>query len=272
MTALEEPVTDQEKPQDKPETTRRKFMVGGAAAAALGAAGASVRRAGADRLTDSQARLMDKVTAASAASSAASLSDVEHVVILMQENRSFDHYFGTLSGVRGFSDPGVLKQTVGGVSYPVFDQFGYKPGTGVDASGYMQPFNLLNNPPGENGEDTNDISHDWVTQHDSWNHGAMNSFMTAHLSSDGVTNGPVTMGYFTRSELAFYYALADAFTICDGYFCSVLGPTDPNRLMAMSAWIDPAGKAGGPVITTASDRLAMTGALNWKTMPEALPG
>jgi phospholipase C len=78
------------------------------------------------------------------------------------------------------------------------------------------------------------------------------------------------MGYFTRSELSFYYALADAFTICDGYHCSVLGPTDPNRLMAMSAWIDPAGVAGGPVITTASDRLAMTGTLNWKTMPEAL--
>jgi phospholipase C len=49
------------------------------------------------------------------------------------------------------------------------------------------------------------------------------------------------MGYFTRSELAFYYALADGFTICDGYHCSVLGPTDPNRVMAMSASIDPAG-------------------------------
>ena len=55
-----------------------------------------------------------------------------------------------------------------------------------------------------------------------------------------------TMGYFTQSELPFYYALADAFTICDGYHCSVLGPTDPNRLMAMSAWIDPAGTQGGP--------------------------
>ncbi len=51
------------------------------------------------------------------------------------------------------------------------------------------------------------------------------------------------MGYFTRAELPFYHALADAFTICDGYHCSVLGPTDPNRLMAFSAWIDPAGAA-----------------------------
>jgi phospholipase C len=98
----------------------------------------------------------------------------------------------------------------------------------------------------------------------------MDSFVKAHLSADGTSNGPVTMGYYTRSELSFYYALADAFTICDNYFSSVLGPTDPKRLMSMSASIDPAGKAGGPVITTASDRLAMTGALNWKTMPEAL--
>ena len=249
----------------KNETTRRVFMAGGAAAA-LGAAAAraAARAGGPSKVTSAQARLLDKVTAAAGS---ASLSDVRHIVILMQENRSFDHYFGTLSGVRGFSDPGVLKQAGG---RPVFDQYGYQPGTGADASGYMQPFRLLNNPPAENGEATNDISHGWVTQHQSWNNGAMDSFVRAHLAADGSTNGPVTMGYFTRSELAFYYALADAFTVCDNYFCSVLGPTDPNRLMAMSAWIDPAGQAGGPVITTATDRVAMTGALNWKTMPEAL--
>jgi phospholipase C len=154
-------------------------------------------------------------------------------------------------------------------STPVFDQYGYQPGTGVDAAGYMQPFNLLNNPPAENGEDTNDIAHDWVTQHDSWNGGKMDSFIKAHLSADGASNGPVTMGYFNRSELAFYYALADAFTVCDNYFCSVLGPTDPNRLMTFSASIDPSGAHGGPVTTTATDRVAMTGKLNWETMPEA---
>ena len=99
----------------------------------------------------------------------------------------------------------------------------------------------------------------------------MDSFITAHLSADGAANGPVTMGYFTRSELAFYYALADAFTVCDSYFCSVLGPTDPNRLMAMSASIDPQRRARRP-----GDRrprptgVAMTGKLNWETMPEAL--
>ena len=84
----------------------------------------------------------------------------------------------------------------------------------------------------------------------------MNSFITAHLAADGDPNGPLTMGYFTRADLAFYYALADAFTVCDHYFCSVLGPTDPNRLMGMSATIDPAGTAGGPVVETFTDRLA----------------
>jgi phospholipase C len=245
--------------------SRRTFMTGGAAALGLGAAASQARPGPASA---AQQRLIDKALAS--ATSGASLSDVKHVVVLMQENRSFDHYFGTLSGVRGFSDPDVPRQTVGGVTYPVFDQFGFKPGTGADASGYMQPFQLLSHPPTENGEDTNDIAHDWGTQHKSWNNGAMNAFMTAHLATDGAKNGPVTMGYFTRADLAFYYALADAFTICDHYFCSVLGPTDPNRLMGMSASIDPGGTAGGPVVETFDDRIAEYGHLSWETMPERL--
>src|ERR1700733_15385913 len=124
------------------ETTRRAFMVGGAAAA-IGAA--AVGRIHPDKITDEQARLIDKVTAAA---TSASLSDVKHVVILMQENRSFDHYFGTLSGVRGFSDSNVPQNSNG---TPVFDQYGFQPGTGPSSTGYMQPFHLLNNPPSEHG-------------------------------------------------------------------------------------------------------------------------
>jgi phospholipase C len=247
------------------DPTRRAFVLGGAA---LGAAGVVAGRRG-GKLTGQQARLIE--TAASVRpSSKPTLNDIEHVVILMQENRSFDHYFGTLSGVRGFSDPNVLTQTVNGTTYPIWDQFGYQPGTGVDASGYMQPFHLLNDPPLKDGETTNDITHSWGPQHQSWNNGAMDSFMTAHLAADGDTNGPVTMGYFTKSELAFYYALADAFTICDGYHCSVLGPTDPNRIMSLSASIDPNGTGGGPVVETFTDRLAEISTLSWETMPEAL--
>jgi phospholipase C len=209
--------------------------------------------------TDAQARLIDEATASAGS---ASLSDIQHVVILMQENRSFDHYFGTLSGVRGFSDPDILSQ--------VFDQFGYQPGQGADASGYLQPFRLYSDPPLRDGQTTNDISHTWPTQHASWNDGAMDKFVATHVKVDGAEHGPVTMGYYTRADLPFYYALADAFTVCDAYFSSVLGPTDPNRLMSMSATIDPDGAAGGPVLETFGNRIAEYGKLRWETMPERL--
>ena len=246
----------------------RRSLIAGASVAGAGALlGASSGR----RVTPttSQSKLIDTALAASA-SGAASLSDVKHVVVLMQENRSFDSYFGTLSGVRGFSDPNVLTQNVGGATYPVFNQFGFQPGTGASATGYIQPFHLISDPPLENGQTTNDIDHSWAGQHNSWNGGAMNSFITSHLATDGATNGPVTMGYYTRQDLAFYYALADAFTVCDGYHCLVLGPTDPNRLMLMSASIDPEGTNGGPVVQTFSDRPAEYGKLSWETMPERL--
>ena len=219
-------------------------------------------------LGDAQARLIDRATAASAGP--ASLSDVAHVVILMQENRSFDHYFGTLSGVRGFSDPHALGQSVGGRDYPIFDQFGYQPGKGADQAGYLQPFRLTSDPPLRDGQTLNDISHTWATQHQSWNHGGMDKFVASHLVADGAAHGPVTMGYYTRAELPFYHALADAFTVCDGYFSSVLGPTDSNRLMAVSATIDPDGVAGGPVLETFGNRIAEYGKLTWQTMPERL--
>ena len=244
--------------------SRRSFLVGGVAAGVT----AGVAGLGGIRARPAAA----SVDAAASVSPAGtgSLADIEHVVILMQENRSFDHYFGTLSGVRGFSDPSVLRQRVGGARYPVFDQFGFAPGVGVDPGGYLQPFHLLSDPPTEDGQTTNDITHSWGPQHQSWNGGAMDSFIQTHLAADGNANGPVTMGYFNREDLGFYYALADAFTICDSYFCSVLGPTDPNRLMAMSATIDPAGTAGGPVLETFTNRVAEWGALDWETMPERL--
>src|SRR5260370_27619162 len=98
----------------------------------------------------------------------------------------------------------------------------------------------------------------------------MDRFVATHVEIDGAENGPVTMGYYTRADLPFYYALADAFTICDGYFGSVIGSTDPNRLMGISASIDPDGVAGGPVVDTFNDRVAEYGKLTWETMPQRL--
>ncbi len=145
------------------------------------------------------------------------LRDIEHVVILIQENRSFDHYFGSYRGVTGFADPAVLPLGDGsGLS--VFAQPGY-PG------GHLYLFHL---DSFHNGECTNDIDHSWGPQHTYWDTGKMDGFVTGHDAADGPANGPLTMGYYTRQDLSFYYALADAFTICDHYHCSVIGPTDPT--------------------------------------------
>jgi phospholipase C len=93
---------------------------------------------------------------------------------------------------------------------------------------------------------------------------------TGHLAVDGAATGPLTMGYYTGKDLSFYYAPADAFTICDHYHRSVIGPTDPNRLYTMSAWLLPAGTQGGPILSTSTTRVERVGTLSWTTMPEQL--
>jgi phospholipase C len=252
---------------DRGGISRRDLLKGGLAAGAAGAIGAVASASG---LSPSAGAAIERALSVDPPRQA-SLKDIEHVVILMQENRSFDHYFGTLSGTRGFSDPAVRHHMVDHVPHTVFDHFGYRPGVGVDPTGFLQPFQLEQVFPTENGACTNDITHEWGPQHQSWNGGAMDSFVQAHLAGDGVKNFAPTMGYFSRSDLPFYYALADAFTICDHYFCSVLGPTDPNRCMAMSGSIDPAGQGGGPVlITQTGGRVAQYGTFTWETMPERL--
>src|ERR1700686_5151769 len=131
----------------------------------------------------------------------AKLTDIEHVVILIQENRSFDHYFGSYRGVRGFADPGVPALNDGsGLS--IFAQPGY-PG-GYDG-GHLYPFHLDSY---NNGECTNDINHSWGPQHTYWDRGRLDGFVSGHLQVDGPVNGPLSMGYYTRADLSFYYALA----------------------------------------------------------------
>ena len=184
------------------------------------------------------------------------LTDIDHVVILIQENRSFDHYFGSYRGVRGFSDQSVAFQQpdpANTTSSPV---------------GALLPFHLDTSKV--NAACTHDINHDWVPQHQSWNNGAMDGFVSSRLpinSNDAV----LSMGYYTRGDLPYYYGVADAFTICDNYFCSVMGPTDPNRLYTMAASLDPDGRNGGPILQTIiTGRTAARGRLTYTTMPEQL--
>lgn len=79
----------------------------------------------------------------------------------MQENRSFDHYFGTMSGVRGFSDPDAPNGSA------VFSQRGYAPA----AHGQLRPFRLRQEPPADEGQTFHDIAHTWTIQHQSWDNG-----------------------------------------------------------------------------------------------------
>ena len=150
-----------------------------------------------------------------------SLRDIEHIVILMQENRSFDHYFGTMPGVRGFADPAAIRLPDGS---PVFRQ-PYP----AHAQGYLPPFHL--DTKATSAQATPGTDHSWPTQHQAWNDGTMDQWVPA--------KGPFTMGYFTQADIPFQWALAQAFTLCDNYHCSVLGPTNPNRLYMWTGMIDP---------------------------------
>ncbi len=143
--------------------SRRNLLKGGLA---IGAAGAAIGTG----LSSSAGASIERAMTLDANTNA-SLSDIRHVVFLMQENRSFDHYFGTMSGVRGYSDPEVLVHNIFGTYFSVFEQLGYRPGYGVKSSGYMVPFHLEQVFPTEQGECTNDITHNWGPQHQSWNRG-----------------------------------------------------------------------------------------------------
>jgi phospholipase C len=176
------------------------------------------------------------------------IADVEHIVFLMQENRSFDHYFGTLRGVRGFGDPRAVRLPSGD---PVWKQ--------PSGKGYVLPFH----PPAPESSDAGlgltfleDLAHDWTTTHAAWNEGRYDHWVPS--------KGPVTMAHLTRSDIPFHYALADAFTVCDAYYCSLLGPTDPNRYHMWTGWVGNDGTGGGPVLGNEES------GYGWLTYPERL--
>ncbi|WP_441250436.1 phosphocholine-specific phospholipase C [Kitasatospora sp. McL0602] len=172
-----------------------------------------------------------------------SLQDVEHIVVLMQENRSFDHYFGALRGVRGFGDP-----------RPVVLPSGKSVWYQSDGTKDVLPFR----PQADNlgMQFLEDLNHDWNGGHKAWNQGKYDKWVPAKTAT--------TMAYLTREDIPFHYALADAFTICDAYHCSLVGPTDPNRYYMWTGWTGNDGTGGGPVITNAE------AGYSWTTYPERL--
>lgn len=199
-------------------------------------------------------------TLATTKAAGSDLGAIDHIVFLMLENRSYDHYFGAYRKGRGFDDHPSDSLGVFAQNYPA--------GTNLSPRKKLLPFHL----DATAGEDcTHDLTHNWGPQHESWNRGKMNRWVKTHTESqyEGNPDGAMTMGYYTGRELPFHWALADHFTLCDHYHASILGPTHPNRVMSISGTIDPAGKQGGPITDTNPDP-TVHWTCEWPTVQEML--
>jgi phospholipase C len=240
------------------DLSRRGFL--GAAAAVTGAAavGAALPANGAQAST----------TPAGKNRRHGDIRDIKHVVILMQENRSFDHYFGSLRGVRGFGDRATITLPGG---LPVWQQPTVAPGipvtttqfpwhlSGAPASAYPAGHQPPNSEVGAQGY--GGTTHSWDDQHGAWFGGLMNGWV---FSKGGLT----TLGYLDRSDIPFHYALADAYTVGDAYHCSVLSATGPNRTYLWSGTIDAQQKFSSFVAFNGGDELGKN--LLWESYAETL--
>ncbi|MYT74455.1 MULTISPECIES: phospholipase C, phosphocholine-specific [unclassified Streptomyces] len=194
---------------------------------------------------------IDRAAAIPAARRSGTVQDIEHIVVLMQENRSFDHYFGSMKGVRGFGDPRPVTLPSG---KPVWNQ--------VSAGKEIPPYHPDADDLGM--QFIAGLDHDWAGGHSAFNNGKYDNWVPA--------KGTGTMAYLTRDDIPFHYALADKFTVCDDYHCSFIGATDPNRYYMLSGCVGNDGTGGGPVLgneeagygwTTYAERLEKEG-VSWK--------
>ncbi|MEV5098452.1 MULTISPECIES: phosphocholine-specific phospholipase C [Streptomyces] len=211
-----------------PDVNRRRFLQVAGATAAFSALSASIERA----------------AALPANHRAGTIEDVEHIVVLMQENRSFDHYFGKLRGVRGFGDPHPVRLEDG---RSVWHQ---RKADGTE----VLPFHPEADDLGM--QFLEGLPHGWSDGQDAYHNGRYDRWLPA--------KGTTTMAYLTREDIPFHYALADTFTVCDAYHCSFIGSTDPNRYYMWSGHTGNDGTGGGPVL--GNDELGY----DWTTYPERL--
>jgi phospholipase C len=211
------------------ELNRRRFLQIAGATAGFTALSGSITRA----------------AAIPAARRTGTLKDVEHIVVLMQENRSFDHYFGSLRGVRGFGDPRP-------VTLPSGKSVWHQP----DGDREVLPYR----PDAENLglQFIEGLNHEWTGSHAAFADGRYDGWIPAKSAG--------TMAYLTREDIPFHYALADAFTVCDAYHCSFIGGTDPNRYYMWSGYTGNDGKGKGPVLDNSE------AGYSWTTYPERLEG
>jgi phospholipase C len=181
--------------------------------------------------------------------------DAEHVVILMQENRSFDHCYGTMKGVRGFNDPRAIHLPNKNL---VWLQ------SNADGQTYA-PFRL--DLKGSKATWMSSLPHSWENQVDAYNGGKYDRWLDVKKSGNKeYEHMPLTMGYYTRDDIPFYYALADAFTVCDQNFCSSLTGTTPNRLYFWTGKLR--SNEGVPNVRNSEVDYGVLA--NWTTFPERL--
>ncbi|MGH8447416.1 MAG: alkaline phosphatase family protein, partial [Solimonas sp.] len=186
-----------------------------------------------------------------AARKSGTVQDVEHVVILMQENRSFDHYFGTMAGVRGFGDRFTIPVADDRTVWQQTDAYG------ID----ILPYHL--DATAGNALRVAGTPHSWGDAHLAWNHGSFGRWPTFKKRQ--------SMGHYEAAELPFQFALADAFTLCDAYHCAVHSSTNPNRLFMFTGTNDPGGTQGGPAIDNSNDDLGPAeDGFRWTTYAERL--
>ncbi|MER0244680.1 phospholipase C, phosphocholine-specific [Streptomyces sp. HSW2009] len=197
------------------EISRRRALALGAGGAGLAAAGSllppSLQQAVANQAAEYGAERHH----------GGGLRDVRHVVVLMQENRSFDHYFGMLRGVRGFGDRNAI-ELPGGNS--VFEQ------PGALGVGTVLPFGVRAAAAAQQKElqYIGDLDHSWQGGAKAWRGGWMDGWVTAKTAA--------TMAYYDRSDIPLHYELADTFTVCDAYHSSIHSSTSPNRNHLVSGW------------------------------------
>ena len=186
------------------------------------------------------------------------IEDVEHVVILMQENRSFDHYFGAMNGVRGFADRFPIPLPGGRTVWTQANAVGTQPA-------HIAPF-PLNTTKTFAHMRVEGTPHSWTDAQAAWDQGRIADWPAAKR--------PHSMGYFQPEDIPFQYALADTFTLCDAYHCAMQVGTNSNRLFLFTGTNDPAGLDGGPSLSNSHDSLPQKGgpktAYTWKTYPERL--
>ncbi len=138
------------------------------------------------------------------------LPEIQHIVVLMMENHSFDNYLGTMTG-RGDGLP------LGADGLPAAENAD-KDGKPVRSYHLGSTHQVKDNP-----------SQSWHATHQQWNDGGMDGFVTATQEAQPEADPGVAMGYWTEQDLPFYHGLARTFPVLDRWFASCLGPTFPNR-------------------------------------------